>query len=177
MHNFKQPSRARAFPLFLLFVALALVFPLTNVSAQQRGQQSAPQAAAVPALKRATSRHETRRFHYGSTLTLVGAPAGSITIEAWPRSEVDITADVELYANTEEDLALLASVNTFTIDEDINHLRILSTGTHDRAYMKRVAKKFPKRLLGLPWKIDYRLRVPAVCEDRKSTRLNSSHNR
>ncbi|HYG80356.1 MAG TPA: hypothetical protein VD861_08220 [Pyrinomonadaceae bacterium] len=164
MHNFKRPSRARAFPLLLLFVVLALVPPPTNVSAQQRGQQNAPPAAALPALKRATSRHETRRFHYGSTLTLVGAPAGSITIEAWPRSEVDITADVELYANTEEDLALLASVNTFTIDEDINHLRILSTGTHDRAYMKRVAKKFPKRLLGLPWKIDYRLRVPAVCD-------------
>ena len=26
--------------------------------------------------------------------------------------------------------------------------------------MKRVAKDFPKKLLGLPWKVDYRIRVP-----------------
>ncbi|HET8783686.1 MAG TPA: hypothetical protein VFM63_14835, partial [Pyrinomonadaceae bacterium] len=36
-----------------------------------------------------------------------------------------------------------------------------TTGTHDREYMKKVAKKFPKNLLNLPWKIDYTLRVPA----------------
>ncbi|HJU53704.1 MAG TPA: hypothetical protein VJ715_03995 [Pyrinomonadaceae bacterium] len=163
MHNFKPSYNARAFTLLLLFGALALVFPLVSVPAQQRGQQNAP-TAATPALKRATSRHEVRRFNYGSTLTLVGAPAGSITIEAWPKSEVEITADLELYANTEEELALLATVNTFTIDEDINHLRILTTGMHDKSYMKRVAKKFPKQLLGLPWKIDYHIRVPAVCD-------------
>jgi hypothetical protein len=26
--------------------------------------------------------------------------------------------------------------------------------------MKRAAKNFPKKLLNMPWKIDYRLRVP-----------------
>ena len=46
------------------------------------------------------------------------------------------------------------------LDEDSNHLRVLSTGTHDKAFMRAVAKKFPKTLLGLPWKIDYRIRVP-----------------
>ena len=45
-------------------------------------------------------------------------------------------------------------------DEDLNHLSILTTGTHDRVFMKRSAKNFPKKLLNLPWKIDYRLRVP-----------------
>ena len=163
MHDFKRPSPARALSLCSLFAALAILSPAAGLRAQQRGQQQAPPAAA-PVLKRATSRHEARRFNYGSTLTLVGAPAGTITIEAWPKSEIDITAELEYYANTEEELALLAAVNTFTIDEDINHLRLITTGTHDKSYMKRVAKKFPKHLLNLPWKIDYRIRVPAMCD-------------
>ena len=54
----------------------------------------------------------------------------------------------------------LAAVNTFVVDEDANHLRVMSTGTHDKAFMRSVAKKFPKTLLGLPWKIDFRIRVP-----------------
>ncbi len=164
MYNSRQTPRGRAFSLLILFGALALLSFSISAHAQQREQQNAPTPAATPALKRATSRHEARRFNYGSTLTIVGAPAGTITIEAWPKSEVDITAELELYANTEEELALLATVNTFTIDEDINHLRVITAGTHDRDYMKRVAKKFPKHLLNLPWKVDYRIRVPALCD-------------
>jgi hypothetical protein len=57
-------------------------------------------------------------------------------------------------------LDLLAAVNTFVLDEDVNHLQVLSTGTHDKAFMRPLAKKFPKTLLGLPWRIDYRIRVP-----------------
>jgi len=101
-----------------------------------------------------------RRFGYGGTVTIIGAPKGSITVEGWPRSEVEMTADIELLAESEDDLNRLAMVNTFVFDEDTNHLSLLSTGTHDRAFMKRVAKDFPKRLLNLPWKIDYRLHVP-----------------
>lgn len=131
--------------------------------AQKKDEKNSP-VVTPPTLKRTTSRHEVRRFAYGSSLTILGAPAGSITIEAWPRSEVDITADIELLANSEEELALLAAVNSFTIDDDANHLRILTTGTHDKAFMKRAAKKFPKALLNLPWKIDYRIRVPVMCD-------------
>jgi hypothetical protein len=145
----------------LLLLALATLLSQSVVSAQKK-DKNAP--VMPPALKRTTSRHDVRRFNYGSSLTIVGAPAGSITIEAWPKSEVDVSADIELLANTEEELALLAVVNSFTIDEDVNHIRILSTGTHDKAFMKRVAKKFPKTLLNLPWKIDYRIRVPGNCD-------------
>jgi hypothetical protein len=70
-------------------------------------------------------------------------------------------ADIELKGPTEADLDQLALVNTFVFDEDLNHLSVLTTGTHDRIFMKRAAKNFPKKLLNLPWKIDYRLRVPA----------------
>jgi len=114
----------------------------------------------VALLTRTATRHEVRRFGYGGTLTIVGAPQGSITVEGWPRSEVEMTADIELHAETESDLNLLAPLNSFVFDEDTNHLSLLSTGTHDRTFMKRMGKDFPKRLLNLPWKIDYRLHVP-----------------
>lgn len=131
-----------------------------KIAAQQKDKEI---QTAQPTLTRTISKHETRRFGYGSTLTIIGAPEGSITIESWAKSEIDISGDVELHAATEADLALLATVNNFTIDEDVNHIRILTTGTHDKVFMRRF-KKFPKTLLNLPWKIDYHIRVPAQCD-------------
>ena len=167
MHNFQKSFALRFAQTahFLLCCALLLSLSQVVVSAQQKDKKGAAATSQLPpALKRTTSRHEVRRFPYGSSLTIIGAPAGSITIEAWPKAEVDITADIELQANSEEELALLATVNGFTLDEDANHLRILTTGTHDKNFMRRFAKKFPKTLMGLPWKIDYRIRVPANCD-------------
>jgi hypothetical protein len=117
-----------------------------------------------PLLKRTTTRHETSRLGFGGTVTLSAAPAGSIIIEGWQRNEIDITASIELQAPTVADLDLLARVNTFIVDEDLNHIRILTSGTHDRVFMKRTFKNFPKSLLGLPWKIDYVIRVPALID-------------
>jgi hypothetical protein len=143
----------------LVLIALSLSLP-TAVSQQKK----IPEPAKEPQLVRTTNKHEVRRFPYGSTLTVIGAPAGSITIEGWPRSEVDISAEIQLRANTEAELDQLAAVNTFGLDEDMNHIRILTTGTHDKAFMRLAAKKFPKTLLGLPWKIDYRIRVPQATD-------------
>ena len=139
-----------------LFVTLLTPTPIIS-------QEKKDAAAALPVqlLKRSTTRRETRRFNYGGTVTVVGAPRGSVTIEGWQRNEVELVADLELNAPTEADLDQLAAVNTFVFDEDMNHVSVLTTGTHDRAYLKKVAKNFPKKLLNLPWKIDYKLRVPA----------------
>src|SRR5918997_177305 len=136
MHNFQKLFISRFVPNAhaLLLCAFVLLLSHASTLAQQK-DKNAP--VAQPPLKRSTSRHETRRFAYGSSLTIIGAPAGSITIEAWPKSEVEITAEIELYANTEEELTLLASVNGFTIDDDANHLRILTTGMHDKVFMRR----------------------------------------
>jgi len=136
------------------FLLLAILFvPINTVI-----PQSAPE---IQLLTRTSTRRETRRFAYGGTVTLIGAPRGSVTVEGWSRNEVEIVADIELKGPTEADLDQLALVNTFVFDEDLNHLSVLTTGTHDRIFMKRAAKNFPKKLLNLPWKIDYRLRVPA----------------
>jgi hypothetical protein len=136
-----------------------LLFP----SLAEAQKKKLPDQNPTPQLVRTTMKQEQRRFGYGGSVTLVGAPEGSITIEGWNRSEVTINSDIQLRANTEQDLDRLAAVNGFVLDEDANHIRILSTGTHDKAYMK-AAKKFPKALLGLPWRIDYRIRVPSATD-------------
>lgn len=97
-------------------------------------------------------------------MTLAGPPAGSITIEGWQRNEVEVTAEIELHAATAEDLDRLAMVNNFFVDADVDHLRILTTGTHDRQFLKSSFKNFPKNLIGLPWKIDYRIKIPAITD-------------
>src|SRR5882672_4187978 len=148
-----------ALVLFTLCFSIPLSIPNTALAQQKKIPDPNPRLQIV----RTTPRHEVRRFAYGGTLTLVGAPAGSITIEGWPRNEVDISAEIQLRADTEADLDLLAAVNGFLIDDDAGHIRVLSTGTHDKEYMRR-AKKFPKALIGLPWKIDYRIRVPMLTD-------------
>jgi hypothetical protein len=139
---------------FKILLLLAILLGTANLIFPQ----TAPE---VQLLTRTSTRHETRRFAYGGTVTLIGAPRGSVTVEGWSRNEVQLTASIELKGPTEADLDQLAAVNTFVFDEDLNHISVLTTGTHDRAFMKRAAKSFPKKLLNLPWKIDYRLRVPA----------------
>ena len=146
----------------LLFTLAALLpWPLFTSPRTQTSQQTATTAPNIQLLTRSTRRRESSRFSYGGTVTLVGAPRGSVTVEGWNRNEVEVTADIELKAETEADLDQLAKVNNFVFDEDLNHISILTVGTHDRAYMKKSAKSFPKKLLNLPWRIDYRLRVPA----------------
>lgn len=151
-----------------LLCTLAVIICSIVASPAQEGKKGNPaQPSTAPsqaALTRTTTRHELLRMGYGGALTIVGAPAGSITIEGWSRNEVDITAEIELRADTEEDLAQLAPINNFIIDDTPNHVRVVTTGTHDKAFMRRTAKNFPKKLLGLPWKIDYKIRVPAMCD-------------
>lgn len=143
-------STMTKFKLLLLAVLFFSAYPVFP--------QNVPE---VQLLTRSSTRRETRRFAYGGTVTLIGAPRGSVTVEGWSRNEVEVIADIELKGPTEADLDQLARVNTFVFDEDLNHLSVLTTGTHDRIFMKRSAKAFPKKLINLPWKIDYRLRVPA----------------
>src|SRR6266850_7859329 len=95
-----------------LLLTLILSFPITTRSQKKK----TPEVTRPPLLVRTTSRHELRRFAFGGTLTLIGAPEGSITIEGWSRSEVDITAEIQLRADTEAELDLLATVNTIVID-------------------------------------------------------------
>ncbi|HMJ24830.1 MAG TPA: hypothetical protein VK475_03345, partial [Pyrinomonadaceae bacterium] len=151
----------KSVPLILAVLLLVLSTYIYAPVAAQKNKQPAPTA---PLLTRTTTGHDTRRLGYGGAVTIVGAPTGSITIEGWQRSEVDVSTSVELQAPSVQDLDRLAAVNAFAIDEDANHIRILTTGTHDKKFLKRVAKDFPKSLLGLPWKVEYHIKVPAMTD-------------
>ena len=132
--------RMRTSVFILLFMLVALL--PSPFCATLSATQTAKQTAVVPniqLLTRSTRRRESARLNYGGTVTLVGAPRGSVTIEGWNRNEIEVIADVELKAQTESELDQLAKVNTFVFDEDMNHISILTVGTHDRAFMKKSA--------------------------------------
>ncbi|HEX8354080.1 MAG TPA: hypothetical protein VF611_14325 [Pyrinomonadaceae bacterium] len=153
----------------LLFALAALPAAPRHSASTQSGRQPkddkpAPQATPAPPLKRTTTRRETRRLGYGGSVTVYGAPEGSVTVEGWQRDEVEITAEVEQTADTEENLTRLAALNTFSVDEDLNHVRVMTVGLHERKYAKRAARGLPKHLAAMPWKIDYRLKVPAAVD-------------
>jgi hypothetical protein len=116
-------------------------------------------------VKRTTTKTEKVELGAGGTVTIVGAPTGSITIEGWQEKEVEVTGEIHYEAANEEDLALLAKVNGFAVEEDLNHIRILSAGMHDKEFLKKnKIKKLPKRLLDLPWRIDFKIKVPNYCD-------------
>src|SRR5437016_3938375 len=113
----------------LFLTTVALLIGASSFASPQKNKAVPPPAG--PLLTRTVSRHEVRRFGYGGTVTVVGAPRGSISVEGWSRNEVEISGEIELQAENEPDLARLAAVNLFALDEDVNHLSILTTGTHD----------------------------------------------
>jgi len=151
---------------------LSFIVAILFSSSTSSGQKNKPVTTAPPVLlKRTISRHESARLGFGGSVTIVGAPIGSVVVEGWQKNEVDLSAEIELQAENEADLDKLATVNGFVFDEDLNHVSILSAGTHDKDYMKRSFKDFPKRLLGLPWKIDFKLHVPASSD----VEINAGH--
>lgn len=128
-------------------------------------------SAAIPCLaqtsgllKRTTYKTDRLEFGVGGTVAIVGAPNGSIRVEGWKQREIEITAEIEVQAPTEADLAKLAAVTGFVLEESLGRTGIISIGTHDKKYMKRAAKKFPKNLLTMPFKIDYVIKVPQYCD-------------
>jgi len=115
-------------------------------------------------VKRTTTKSDTFDFGPGGSLSIVGAPAGSIRIEGWSKNQVQLDAEIEIQAATEAELDILHKVTGFILDESLGRTDITTVGTHDKAYLKRVDKKFPKTLIGLPFKINYVLKVPRYCD-------------
>lgn len=114
--------------------------------------------------KRTTIKTERLDLNPGGSVTILGAPVGSITIEGWQQRRIEITAEIALEAASEEDLNLLGQVNSFVADAETNHIRILTTGAHDKQFLKRNFKQFPKRLLNAPFRVDYQIKLPSFTD-------------
>src|SRR4051794_1891615 len=115
-------------------------------------------------LSRVVTKTDKLDFGVGGTVAIIGAPKGSIRVEASSRNEIEITAEIMLQALTESDLATLEHVTSYVLDESLGRVAITSVGTHDSKYLKHVAKKFPKNLMGLPFSINYVVKVPHYCD-------------
>lgn len=111
-------------------------------------------------LKRTDYKNEKFDFGAGGTLSVTGAPKGSVSIEGWKNREVEISAEITIEAATESDLALLSKITGYAIDESFGKVQIVSVGTFDKKYVKKFDKKFPKHLLNAPFRIDYKIKVP-----------------
>jgi hypothetical protein len=145
--------------LSLGLISTALLF--APAAYGQKKQTPEPPAATI---SRTLTRNENRRLAYGGTVTIAGAPVGSVSVEGWSRNEVEVVAEIEWRGASVADLDVLAVVNNFVIDSDTNSVRIITTGTHDKKFMKQAGKNFPKNLYGLPWKIDYKLKIPEITD-------------
>lgn len=117
-------------------------------------------AQEAPGIKRTIYKSDKFDFGVGGTIVVVGAPNGSVRVEGWAENTVQIDAEIEIAAGSEEELDLLAKVTGFVLQESLGRTVITSVGTHDKKYIKKTVKKFPKDLMSLPFRIDYVVRVP-----------------
>jgi hypothetical protein len=138
-------------------IITTLVFGLTLLSASVLAQNKGMVTRKLT---------QTDRFDFGAggTVAITGAPLGSIKVISGPTNEIEITADIELQASSENDLAQLAAVTGFVTDEGLGRTGIITVGTHNKLGDKKRWKKFPKQLIGLPFRIDYLIRVPKYCD-------------
>lgn len=121
-------------------------------------------AASQELLKRKVTKTDRFDFGVGGTVAVMGAPTGSIRILPSSKNEIEVTAEIELQALTVADLDRLAEVTGFITDESVGRTGIVSLGTHNKLGDKKRWKKFPKHLLGLPFRIDYTIYVPRYCD-------------
>lgn len=121
-------------------------------------------SAQTPLMKRTTTKTDKFDFGVGGTVAISGAPTGSIRITGSSKNEIEITAEIEMQAGTEADLAKLAAVTTFITQESTGRVGIVTIGTHNKLGDKKLWSKFPKGLMNLPFRIDYTISVPRYCD-------------
>lgn len=120
-------------------------------------------AGQAQLLKRTTTKTDSIPFGAGSTLSIAGAPLGSVKVSSTSRDTVEITATIEVQAANEADLAGAAVLTGFVTDESLGRVSIVSVGADTRRKMTSAEKKLVKNLKGMPYRIDYVIGVPKYC--------------
>ena len=115
-------------------------------------------------IKRTTSKTDKFDFGSGGTVSITGAPSGSIRVVGSSKNVIEITAEIEIQAPNEADLAILAGVTTFITEESTGRVGIVTVGTHNKLGDKKLWRKFPKQLMDIPFRIDYTISVPRYCD-------------
>ena len=126
-------------------------------------------------ITRTTHKSDRLPFGVGGTVAVIGAPKGSIRIEGWAKNEIEITAEIEIEATNEADIATLSKVTGFGLEETLGRTGIISLGAHDKKAVKKVDKKFPKHLIGTPFRIDYVIKVPRFTDLQIDTGIGDLH--
>lgn len=111
-------------------------------------------------LKRTTTKIDTIPAGAGSTVSIMGAPVGSIKVSMIAGNDVQISAEIEVQAANEADLAGAAVLTTFIEQDTLGKLAIVSVGRDTRRKFTDAEKKLIKRLVGMPYRIDYVIGVP-----------------
>jgi hypothetical protein len=111
-------------------------------------------------LKRTTTKTDTIPLGAGSTVSIMGAPVGSIKVNVIPGNDIQITAEIEVQAANETDLAGAAVLTGYLTQESLGKLAIISVGRDTRRKFSDAEKKLIKRLAGMPYRIDYTIGVP-----------------
>lgn len=115
---------------------------------------------AAERLKRTIFKTDRFDFGPGGTLSIIGAPEGSIRVEGWEKGEIEISAEIALEADTEADLNTLSEITGFVLREELGRVGVISVGVNDRKYLKQIKRKLPKTLAAVPYRIDYVIRAP-----------------
>lgn len=115
-------------------------------------------------LKRSVTKTEQMPFGAGGTVTIIGAPAGSMSIRPAEGNEVVINAKMELQAENESELALLSEMTGYMTEESLGRIVITAVGPHTKGIFRNVPKKLAAKLAALPYSLDLEVFVPKYCD-------------
>ncbi len=120
---------------------------------------AAVQKPANGLVERSTLVHREVEAGYGTALRVAAGPRGNVHVTGWRERKIRVEARVELGAPSEADLDELAKAVAIVVDPSATTVDIATKGPQDKAWMKGV-KGFPKRLLAMPYRVDYEITVP-----------------
>ncbi len=116
--------------------------------------------AALAQSVRTTTKTDKFDFSSGGTVTVTGAPNGSVKIVGSPKNEFELIATITIEAANDADFAKLAAITGFVAEESTIRVAVGTIGPHNKFGLKKLPKDFPKNLLATPFRVDYELRVP-----------------